>query len=219
MNTRFSPVLWDLDGTILDSGPEIRQRVARVVREFGYPEPTTEQLTAFIGPPLVESYERIIGMTPEQAQRAFLRSREIAKTQAPDYLVTLHKAVAELVKELHAAGVPQSVASSKGQWAVEQSLQHFGLAECFDVLCGADPQQQRIHKHDVIAYVLDHYRARNIDVSNGVIIGDRIHDLEGGLAHNLSVIIVEWGYGAGEETPGAFAKVANIAQLRSKLLL
>lgn len=202
-------VLWDLDGTIIDSGPEILQRIRRVISELGYEVPDLATQRRFIGPPLLDSFLGL--MTPDDAAKAVLRSREIAQSQSPDYLVEIHDDVAELVRDLHAKGVQQAVASSKGQWLVELVIEHFKLTECFDIIVGSD--QDRSEKSLVIAKALTHFDTPG----DAIMVGDRIHDLEGAQAHGIPAIIVGWGYGDGEEIPGALAKVDTVAQLRSML--
>lgn len=206
-------VLWDLDGTIIDSGPEIMQRMRRVITEFGYPEPTPAQLRSFIGPPLFDSFATL--MPAAEAERAVARSREIARSQDPGYLVELHTEVAQLIRELHAAGTPQAVASSKGQWLVELVLQHFDLAHCFAGVWGSDAD--RTDKPRVIAAALDAFGQRGVPSPDAVMIGDRIHDLEGARANGIPAIIVTWGYGDGEAVPGALARVDTVAELRPML--
>ena len=202
-------ILWDLDGTIIDSGPEIFQRVARVITEFGYPVP--ENLRPFIGPPLLDGFREIAGMSTEDALKAVTRSREIARSQEPDYLVELHEDVAELIRDLHDRGVRQAVASSKGQWLVELVVEHFGLTQYFDAIVGSN--EHRTEKTQVIGHALEYFD----NPRDAVMIGDRVHDLIGGKAHGIPVIIVNWGYGDGEEVPGARARVDTVAQLRSML--
>jgi phosphoglycolate phosphatase len=214
---RYSPVLWDLDGTVIDSGREIIQRVRRVVDEFGYAPLSDRQLRSFIGPPLIESFITTVGMSREDAERATLRSREIARAQAPDYLVSVIEGMPEVIADLQRAGVPQAIASSKGQWLVEAVLDHFGLLNSFAVVSGADPQAGRTEKEEVIAHALSWFDRHDVSRSSAIMIGDRIHDLEGGHQHGLPVVIVEWGFGDGEATPGALARVNSVADLRNLL--
>lgn len=213
----YGPVLWDVDGTIIDSGPEILDRITRVITESGYAVPEPEVLRGFIGPPLIESFQKIIGMSHDEAERAIERSRAIARDRDPDDLVTLNPGVAELIRDLHRAGVPQATASSKGEWLVQKTLTHFGLAPCFDLMAGSDSAAGRVTKSEVLAHALEHYRTQGVDTSRALLIGDRIHDLEGGQQLRVPVIIVGWGYGDGEATPGALARVDTPQQLRTML--
>lgn len=216
---RFSPIIWDVDGTILDSGAEIFERVTRVVELLKYPALDQAQLRRFIGPPLIESFEKIAGMTPADAKLATQHTRAMAEDLPPDYLVSLYPGVAELIQQLHSLGVPQAVASSKAQWQVERGLEHFGLADCFVSLWGADIPAGRIHKHEMIAGAVADLTAAGFDAAGGVMIGDRIHDLEGAARFGLPTIIVEWGFGDGEKTPGAYGRASSAAELQRMLEL
>ena len=70
MSLFYDTVLWDLDGTVFESGEGILQTARETMAHFGWPEPEPEQLRRFVGPPSHESYERIVGMPHEMAQRA-----------------------------------------------------------------------------------------------------------------------------------------------------
>ena len=97
-------------------------------------------------------------------------------------------------------------------------LDHYDLTKYFDVIAGASDDETRSAKADVIEEALRRLTAIGADVSNPVMVGDRIHDVEGAAAHGVPTIFVEWGYGSPAEQVGAVAVAETPADLRSLLL-
>ena len=68
-------ILFDLDGTLTDSGPGITRCVQYALASFGIEEPDLEKLNCYVGPPLLESFMNFAGLGCEEAQRAFLKMK------------------------------------------------------------------------------------------------------------------------------------------------
>jgi phosphoglycolate phosphatase len=97
-------------------------------------------------------------------------------------------------------------------------LEHFGIAEYFDVIAGASEDESRSAKADVVAYALERLRAQDVDLTHPVLVGDRAYDVAGAAANDVPTILVEWGYGSPAEAGGAMAIVHSTDQLRALLL-
>jgi phosphoglycolate phosphatase len=113
--------------------------------------------------------------------------------------------VAEVLREIHAVGIPLSLATSKPETPATLMLSHFGLLDYFDVITGASDDEVRSSKQDVVAEALVRLEAFGADLSRPVLIGDRIHDVEGAAANGVPTIFVGWGYGSGAERAGSIA--------------
>lgn len=93
-------------------------------------------------------------------------------------------------------------------------LRHFELTDDFDVLGTATDDATRSGKADVVQYALEALDDAGADISRVVLVGDRIHDVEGAAAHNVESILVEWGYGNPAEWDQAGFRASTPTQLR-----
>lgn len=210
-------VLFDLDGTLTDSAPGITSSLARMFASIGQPVPSPAQLLEYVGPPLLDSLQSLGGMTEPAARHALAVYREdYAAHGAFDSAV--FPGVRGLLQRLHAAGIPIAIATSKPEAQATRILEHFGLAEYFDVITGATDDESRSAKADVVAEALRRLGERGVDLEHTVMVGDRQYDVEGAGAHGLPTILVEWGYGSPAEAAGAIAVVHSADQLSALLL-
>lgn len=214
----WSVVLWDLDGTITDSGGEITQRISKALRTVGWPVPPLKELERLIGPPLYEGFMEVLGMSSEKAMETLTAQRAIAELQGLGRRSSVYSGVAPLLAELAADGIPMAVASSKGEHQVHSVLDHFDLSRYFLTRVGSDEAQGRTHKAQVIAETLRQLTEMGVDLSRPVMVGDRVHDLEGAAEHGIPTIIVGWGYHNGEQTDEAIAHPRTAVELREVLL-
>jgi len=216
----YSCILWDVDGTIADASRGILPRLIRVLASYGLPRPEPEELSRWIGPPLIESFHLRAGLDADQAEEAVHRYRELARLAGYASDVELYPGIAEVIRDVHAAGVPQSTASSKPEVQVIAILEHFELLDRFTAISGAQPGPggRGEGKSEVIARAIERLAAAGADVSRPVLIGDRHHDLDGGAEHGIPVIFAEWGFGEPSEAEGAVASAASAAELRALIL-
>lgn len=196
----YDIILFDLDGTLTESGIGITRSVAHSLRKFGIEEPDQARLDRFVGPPLIDSYMRYYGFSREQAVQAVEYYREY-------YAVTgifenrVYDGVETMLQALNDAGKICVLATSKPEHYAVQILEHFGLARYFACVAGATMDEKRTNKADVIAYALEKVGKSG----KAVMVGDRKHDIEGAKAHDLDSIGVLYGYGSREELETAGA--------------
>lgn len=216
MTANFTSILFDLDGTIVDSAPGITKTLAYTFAELGRPIPSQQDLLGYVGPPILDSFRDRAGMSLGEAAEALAIYR-------PRYLEqgaldsTVFPGVADILREIHAAGIPLSLATSKPETPATLMLSHFGLLDYFDIITGASDDEVRSSKQDVVAEALVRLEAFGADLSRPVLVGDRIHDVEGATANGVPTIFVGWGYGSEEERAGSIA-VANAPTDLLKLL-
>jgi phosphoglycolate phosphatase len=208
----FTSILFDLDGTIADSAPGITKTLAYTFAELGRPIPSAEELLAYVGPPILDSFRDRAGMSLGEAAEALAIYR-------PRYLESgaldssVFPGVGDILRAIHDAGIPMSLATSKPEGPATVMLQHFGLLDCFDIITGASADEVRSAKQDVVAEAIVRLAAFGADLSKPVLIGDRIHDVEGAAANDVPTIFVGWGYGSLDEAEGAIAYAASPAVL------
>ncbi|MGP3533532.1 HAD hydrolase-like protein [Microbacterium sp. RD1] len=216
----WSCVLWDVDGTIIDASEGILRRLTVTLEHFGMRPPTRGELAHWIGPPMFESFQTNVGMTPEQATEAVTFYRGLNKAEGYTSSVQLFPGIAEIMADLSAAGVPQATASSKPEVQVTALMDFFDLSPYLTATVGATLDERTLSaKSDIVAEALRRLAVAGADTSRPVLIGDRHHDVEGGLAHDVPVIFVQWGFSWPHEAEGAQASVATADELRALLLV
>jgi phosphoglycolate phosphatase len=181
-------VLFDLDGTLVDSSPGIHASVRVAVAPFGLPEPTPEQLRAMVGPPLQDGFALGFGLAGADVDRAVAAYRAHysagAMFDAPPY-----PGIPELLARLRSDGATLAVATSKPEPFAIAILEHVGLLEEFTSVHGATLDGAVRHKDKVVAAAL----TRHPGGSAPVLVGDRAQDVLGAAAHGLPCIGAGWG--------------------------
>ncbi|HEL2219612.1 TPA: HAD family hydrolase [Streptococcus suis] len=212
----YQTILFDLDGTLTDSGQGILNSVAYALEKMGIEEPDAANLNRFIGPPLYESFSRFYQLSPEDTQSAVDAFRVYFKEKGM-FENQLYPGIIPLLEELRTAGKTLVIATSKPEIFAKQILEHFGIAHYFDIIAGASLDSSRLSKADVIGYAINQLEAFP---KHGVMIGDREHDIEGARRHQLPAIGVLYGYGSKQEfeKAGATMIVETIQDLKRILL-
>lgn len=204
---KYTSILFDLDGTLTDSGEGIINCAILALEHFGCPIPSREALRVFVGPPLRDSFIRH-GVPEDKAEEAIAiyRSRYIPIGK---YENTPYPGIREMLEELNRLGYKLYVATSKPEGMSKDILNHFDLAKYFTAICGATMDASRSSKEAVIAYLLE----TTGEAGSMVMVGDTKFDIIGAAEHNIPAIGVSWGYGqvAEMEAVGAHA-IAHDAQ-------
>jgi phosphoglycolate phosphatase len=207
-------VLFDLDGTLVDSSPGIHSSVRFAARELGLPAPTPAQLRGMVGPPLQDGFALVLGVPAGDVPRAVAAYR--AHYTAGALLdVTVHPGIPELLAALTGGGALLAVATSKPEPFAVRVLAHTGLLPAFASVHGATLDGAVRHKDQVVAAAL----AAHPDGRDPVLVGDRAHDVLGAAAHELPCIGAGWGPAEdGElEAAGAAVVVATPADVLDAL--
>jgi len=212
-------ILWDVDGTIVDASDGILRRLTIALEHFGKRPPTRAELVHWIGPPMFESFQVNVGMTPEEAGEAVTFYRGLNKIDGYATGAKLFPGMGELIRDAAAAGIPQATASSKPEVQVVALMEHFDLTGSLTAIVGASPDEKTLSsKADVVAEALRRLQAAGVDTSRPVLVGDRHHDVEGAAEHGVPVIFVRWGFSWPHESEGAQAVVDDVDQLRALLV-
>lgn len=208
MNTKS--ILFDLDGTLTDSGEGIINCAILALEHFGCPIPSREDMRVFVGPPLRDSFIRH-GVPADQAEKAIeiYRSRYIPIGKFEN---TPYPGIPELLQTLCEHGHKLYVATSKPEEMSVDILRHFNLDKYFTKICGATMDESRSNKEAVIAYLLE----TTGEQGNMIMVGDTKFDIVGAKFHGIPAIGVSWGYGNVEDMKQAGA--AAIAYSTEELL-
>lgn len=207
-------ILFDLDGTLTDSGAGIINCAALALEHFGIPIPNRQTMRVFVGPPLHETFVKF-GVPDDRADEAVevYRSRyhTVGKFENSPY-----PGIREMLADLKANGNRLLVATSKPEALSIEILEKFDLAQYFDRICGASMDRSRSTKEDVIAYLLQ----ENGTAENMIMVGDTAFDVIGAAAHGIPTIGVSWGYGEVADliNAGAIAIADTTNQLHQLLM-
>ena len=211
----YSCILWDVDGTIADASAGILPRLLEVFTSFGLPEPDAGALSRWIGPPMFESFQDLAGLSEQDAHRAVREYRRLAARDGYAASVRIYSGVPEVLTAIKAAGIPQATASSKPENQVLAILEHYELIDDFTIVAGALPDAAGLHdgKEAVLRRALHRLAEAGVDISRPVLIGDRLHDIEGAAPLGVPVIFVTWGFGEPGESRGSVAEAATPDEL------
>lgn len=191
-------ILFDLDGTLIDSSRGIKNGFAHTFKKLGIPFPDEDTLRTFIGPPLEDTFKRYL-TSPSEIDKAVKIYREFYKEQGA-FEASVYPDIPEFLADLKKSGYQIYVTSSKLDALIPVILKAFNLDSYFTGLYGHT--NQRPNKTEVIKACLT---AENISSEDAVIIGDTSFDMIGGKNVGIATIGVTWGFGLEAElrTAGA----------------
>ncbi|MBO4411816.1 MAG: HAD-IA family hydrolase [Lachnospiraceae bacterium] len=195
--------LFDLDGTLTDSGLGITGSAQYALRQIGIDVPNRSDLNFCVGPPLLEVLTGHFGVDPETAEFAYKAYRAHYREYGL-FENEVYPGIPELLETLKARGKTLVVATSKPTEVARIILEHFGLLQYFDAVYGSEPPV-RYAKPDVLRYAMEMMNAE--DLSEIMMIGDRKYDVEGARAVGVQCIGVTYGYGSREELIEAGADI------------
>ena len=198
----YQYILFDLDGTLTDSREGITKSVQYALDKMGIYEPELKPLERFIGPPLYDEFRRSYGFDDAQAKRAieFYRERFGVVGWKENLL---YDGIPQLLEQLKSAGKTIATASSKPAVFIEKILKYFEIDQYFTVVSGATLDGSIGTKAQVTQLSLDRLNVQ--DLSQAVLVGDRLHDVEGAKQCGIDCIGVAFGFGGREELEHAGA--------------
>ena len=200
----FTHIFFDLDGTLTDPAQGITNSFIHALKYFGRELPSYEELCKLIGPPLPYSFETILGFPKEKVMEAVAKYREYFATKGL-FENSVYPGIPELLQTLKEKGKHLVVATSKPEEYSIKIIEHFGLSNYFDFVCGSLMDESRSKKAEVIAYALERCGLGEDDQSRVLMVGDRLHDIEGAQQNGLKSCGVLFGYGSREELEEAGA--------------
>lgn len=211
-------VLFDLDGTLTDPQQGIVTCFEYALNELGYSLPDRDELCLCIGPPLSDSFARLLDTTDRDlVDRAigFYRDR-YAKVGL--FENKLYPQIPAVLVQIRAAGFRTYVATSKAQIYATQIVTHFNLSPLFDRIYGSELDGKYSTKAELIERIL---RLENLSSAHTVMVGDRAYDTIGAKQHGLYTIGVSYGYGSIVEltSAGTDIIVAEAAEILPILIM
>jgi phosphoglycolate phosphatase len=210
-------ILFDLDGTLSDSGEGIVNSISHALKHFGL-EGDPQILRTFVGPPLMDSFRQHFNLPEEQITEVIRIYRQHYHDHG-FYQNALYEGIPELLADLLKAGKTLAVATTKAEVYAHKTLAYLGIDKFFpkELVVGAHLDGTRSNKGEVIATVLERLGGGTEDK---VMVGDRKFDILGARANGLDVIAVTYGFGDREEIEahGPTLIVDSVQDLRKLLL-
>jgi phosphoglycolate phosphatase len=214
-----SLVLFDLDGTLVDSGPGIRASIRHATTVVGLPDPTPEELRLLIGPPFPAAFRDVLGVDVATGEAMMTAYREHYGGGAL-FDVELYEGIPAALEELTGRGDVLAVTTSKPAGFAREIVEHLGLTGRFaGGVHGATLDGGVAGKAAVVGLALAQHAARHGDGGVTGLVGDRHHDVEGARRHGLPCVGVTWGFGgrAELEAAGAAAVVDKPEEIAAAL--
>jgi len=192
---KYDIALFDLDGTLSESGEGILDCVKMVFKETNRPLPDEKGLSTFIGPPMYDSLRRF-GFEHEEAEKGV----EIYKKNFVEHGIYKNRVYDGMIGVLTALkenGVKLGVATTKYEPFAHRIIKMLKLDEIFDFVGGATGDTERRTKAKVIRYTLENLGAD--ENSKCIMIGDTKYDAQGAAETGVDFIGCLYGYGTREE--------------------
>lgn len=203
-------ILVDLDGTLTDPAAGIIAAVRHAITELGQQPPPAEELRWVIGPPLRQSFPRLLadGHDVEAAVAAYRDHYGAGGL----FDAAVYDGIFDALVILRDRPARLLVCTAKPQHFAQRVLDHFELSPRFDGIYGPDLEGKLDDKGDLIAHMIER---EGFDPARAVMIGDRGSDVKAAARHGIPTVGVLWGYGSREELTeaGAAALCAAPAEL------
>ena len=212
----YSTVLFDLDGTLIESGPGIFAVTRTVLNDMGLDCPDDEHMRKMVGPPLRNSLRDVVGVPDELVEEAAMRYRAAARTIGLE-LIRPYRGVVDMLSKLKEAKVRMGVVTSKLTPVARDHLVRYGLNGYIDYVRGGIEGAHGAYKSDLLKAALSDLGA---DVKSVVMGGGRKCDIEAANDACIDSVGVLYGYGDIDELKahGATYIVNDVEEL-AKLLL
>jgi phosphoglycolate phosphatase len=196
--------MFDLDGTLTDPREGIVACLKHALRGLGRPSPPDSDLLRCIGPPLKESFGRLLGSDDGKAIDTAIALYRERFSVTGIFENAVCPGVPSALAELQALGMTLYVATSKPHVFARRIVEYFGLGPFFRRVHGSELDGTRANKGELIEHVM---QIESLSPRATVMVGDRAHDVLGAMARGVLPVGVLWGYGSREELEAAGATV------------
>lgn len=213
----YKAVLFDMDGTLLDTLEDLRDSTNHVLRQMGYPERSLEEMRRFVGNGAEMQIRRAVpeGTSEENIRKALTAYRAYYEEHCR-IKTKVYDGLPGMLCELKKHGVKTAVVSNKPDAAVKKlSCEYFG--DQMDYAIGASDGVRCKPYPDMVEAAL---HALGAEKKDAVFVGDSEVDVQTGLNAGLPVIAVSWGFRPREVVIAAGAeKIAdNASELKQYIL-
>ena len=193
MKERYDLILFDVDGTLTDSGEGITKSVQYTLEKYGIIEPDLNNLRKFIGPPLIDSFMKYYGFSKEESVRA--RNIFNERYQPIGWMENRpYDGIEAVLEELQRAGIMMGVATSKPEGVANKVLEYFDLKKYFSVICAAPNNGLNGEKPGRIKAAVEEAKELGCEAKNVIMVGDTRFDVLGAHECGIPCVGVTWGF-------------------------
>jgi phosphoglycolate phosphatase len=189
-------ILFDLDGTLTDPKIGITRCIQFSLAHFDVQVPETDDLTWCIGPPLRESFSRLLNTADDNRLDLALANYRKRFSESGMFENIVFPEIPSSLEKIKGSGFRIFLATSKPRVFAEQILDHFGLMRFFDAVYGAELNGSLVDKGDLIAHIIE---SEGLDPERSLMVGDRVYDIAGGKKNGVMTAAVSYGYGSRDE--------------------
>ncbi len=201
MNSKYEAVLFDFDGTIADTGEGMFNSIQYAVRSLGFEPLSEEVLRTFVGPPVYDSFKRVLGADDETVHLAVEKYREFYAEKGI-YEFRLYDGILELFNELKVNGIKIVLASAKPQRFIIKLVGYIGIEDVVEFISSPADDKADPSKAALISNAL---AAMKVEKEKALMVGDRHFDINGANGAGIESVGVTFGYGSCEELKNAGA--------------
>lgn len=201
---KYETVLFDLDGTLLDTNELIHESFQYTFEQYGY-HFTREELLAFNGPPLTHTFKKI---NPERAEE-MIRTYRKHNLEHHNAYVKLFPHVKETLAVLQSHGIKLGVVSAKMRHGVEMGLEFTNIKSYFDTIVTVDDVKNPKPHPEPVLKAMHHVNGR---IETSLMVGDNYHDIESGKNAGMRTAGVAWSL-KGEEYLKQFQPTYMLADM------
>ena len=194
---KYDYVIFDFDGTVVDTGEGILKSLQYSFREMGREVPELDDLKKFIGPPIYYSYTTYYGVSEEEVGEYIKKYRERYKVKGI-YECELYDGMTQLLDSLKAKGIKIGIASSKPMHLIYSVADYLKITDKFDAIVGVKiDDSNHSSKTQLVLDAMTEMGAT--DKSKVLMVGDRLYDIDGANGAGVDSCGAIWGYGNEEE--------------------
>lgn len=192
----YRHILFDMDGTLIDSGRGIVESVRYTLKLLGLSEPNEEVLFSFVGPPLKSSFIKLCNMNSQEAEIAVKIFRTYYSNKGM-FNVSLYPGIKKMLHELRERGYTLFIATSKPTEYAQRIAEFLKIAVYFDDIVGSNLDNSRVQKSEVIQYLLKKNNCS--EPIETLMVGDKEQDMIGAHSCGIDAVGVTFGYGSRAE--------------------
>jgi len=190
---KYKAIIWDLDGTILDTLEDLKDAVNYALRENGFPERSLAEVRQFVGNGILKLINRSLPevVSEEDVENTYNIFTSYYKDHCADNTKP-YDGIIELIRNLKTLGIKNAVVSNKADYAVTELCEHYFMG-LFDVHIG-EMENKGIRKKPAPDMVELALQKLGVDKNDAVYIGDSDVDIVTAKNSGLDSIAVTWGF-------------------------
>ncbi len=204
----YNTIIFDVDGTLLDSSQGVANAVKKVIKDFGLNSLSEKELQIFIATsPIQKAFTEFCQVDEIMAQKCADEYRK-NYINGDLYDATVYEGIVDLLKSLKNQGYNLGIASYKRQDTLDKILSHFGLDKYFQKIYGAD-SENKLTKKDILEKCI---KGLNTQPRETVFVGDSLSDGLAAKGLGCKFIAVTYGFGFKSQDEISASSAVSVAE-------